>query len=67
MGRSLTTPTSSGQVLVLVERVPHQVGTFWVSPWTQVMVRRALVPIRGGNREHWTRLTALPESNRAVH
>ncbi|XP_059401032.1 uncharacterized protein LOC132132609 [Carassius carassius] len=31
------------------------------------MERRALVPTSGGNREDWTRLTALTESSRAVY
>ncbi len=63
-GRSSTMPTSMGQVPGLAEMLTHLAGTSRVSPWTQVMGRRDLVPTFGGRTAGWTRLTALPESRK---
>ncbi len=54
-----------GQEPGAAEIVTRRVGTWRVSPWTQVIGRTALDPGRGETTVDWTRLTALPESRRA--
>uniref|UniRef100_A0A8C1NZK6 Voltage-dependent L-type calcium channel subunit alpha n=1 Tax=Cyprinus carpio TaxID=7962 RepID=A0A8C1NZK6_CYPCA len=48
------------------EIVTRRAGTYRVSPCTQVIGNWALLSLRRGSTWVWTRLMALPESNRAL-